>query len=89
VDNGKLISQFHKAHGSAPITSICLDRENRRLFTGSHKGDMIKTWNFNNGSLLKVFTKVRCVVQRVRRAIHVGNGLAARPSCPSSHAKCP
>ena len=58
VDTGKLISQFHKAHGSAPISAICLDRENRRLFTGCHKGDAIKTWNFNNGSLLKVFSKV-------------------------------
>lgn len=58
VDNGRLISQFHKAHGSNPITAICLDRENRRLFTGCHKGDVVKTWNFNNGSLLKVFSKV-------------------------------
>ena len=58
VDTGRLLSQFHKAHGSSPITAICLDREGRRLFTGCHKGDVVKTWNFNNGSLLKIFTKV-------------------------------
>ena len=55
---GALTHRFTKAHGSSAITCLQFDKQGRRLFTGCHRGDVVRCWNFSNGCLIKELVKV-------------------------------
>jgi len=59
LNNGESESELvEDASSEMSVTAICFDDGGRRLITGSHYGDDLKVWNFNNGCLLQTLTKV-------------------------------
>lgn len=51
---GKKFISIQRAHGGFEITSMCLDEEQRTLFSGAINGT-IMAWNVANGQAIQVF----------------------------------
>ena len=54
IETGTKIIQFCVSK-KVEVTSMSLDRNQRRLITGSRDG-VVKIWNYNNGACLKVLS---------------------------------
>lgn len=54
LQDGKRAGRFNGAAGEHRVTAACFDHNQRRLVTTATDGS-VKTWNFNNGALLRQY----------------------------------
>ncbi|XP_072315674.1 cilia- and flagella-associated protein 337-like [Eucyclogobius newberryi] len=71
-DTGQRVTQFHRCHGNAPITTMALDGTQTRLFTAGADGE-VKVWDLNG-----------CCLHRMNagqgRHVHINQVLPLRRS---------
>lgn len=54
IENGNQVSKIEQAHKTHELTAMCLDKSERRVFTGARDGS-IKLWSMINGQYLQTY----------------------------------
>lgn len=70
IHTGERESRFFNAHGGSKVTCIAFDANERRLLSSANDG-LVKIWNFNNGSMLRMYTHDDEQPQEISRVFYV------------------